>query len=221
MQRTSCNSKPDEIIYVQGALTHGMQNHAMADQPDSYDSWSQGADEPTDTMTVRLSNPPSSLLPQKSSTNRPSWSDDGAVKSDAGTQDSESLTSPESGSISDSDDSVNAPAANSAVNAMTRPPQNHGAQTALVANPLQGYHAQASAPKFNYYKLTGPAMIVVSLAGIAWGISLILQGADVLPRDVDVTGKLNPSEKYFAAGGICTGVSTLLGVAGACVTKYC
>lgn len=214
------HQRANEVVYVQHPNYTGTSTQTPSGAHDLEDSWSSGVgDEQTpqqDHATTQAHHNPVPAGVEKHA----AWSDD--EHDDSVPNQGDSVTIPINGSIaaSDSDDSSGGSAAMATAHAMNQPVQSSAVQLATaIANP-PGNQAQPSKPRCTSYQVVGPIMAVLSTAGLGWGISLILTGADVLQRGVEVDGTPIGSNAYYLAGGFASVISSTFLIVGVCIYRH-
>jgi len=214
------HQRANEIVYVQHPNYTGTSTQTTSGAHDLEDSWSSGVgDEQTpqqDHATTQAHHNPVPAGVEKHA----AWSDDEHDDSVPNKGDSVTIFINGGSAASDSDDSSGGLAAIATAHAMNQPVQPSAVQLATaIANP-PGNQAQPSKPRCYCYQVVGPTVAVLSTAGLGWGISLILTGADVLQRGVEVDGTPIDSNRYYFAGGLISAISSALLIAGVCLYKH-
>ena len=213
------HQRANEVIYVQHPNYTGTSNQTPSGAQDLEDSWSSGvADEQTpqqDRANNRANyNPVPAGLEKHAA-----WSDDEHDDSVPNQGDSLAISINGSSAASDSDDSSGGSAAMAAAHSMTQPVPRPTVQPATtIVNP-PGNQAQPSRAKCYCYQVVGPTVAALSAAGLGWGISLILTGADVLPRGVEVDGTPIDSNRFYLLGGLVSAISSAFLIAVVCLYK--
>lgn len=215
------HQRANEVIYVQHPTYTGTSTQPPSGAHDLEDSWSSGVgDEQTpqqDHATTQAHHNPVPAGVEKHA----AWSDDEHDDSVPNQGDSVTISINGGSATSDSDDSSGGSAAMATAHAMNQPVQRPAVQPATaIVNP-PGNQAQPSKPRGYCWQVVGPTVAALSVAGLGLGINLILTGADVLQRGVDVDGTPIDSNIYYIAGGLASALSSSFFVAGVCIYKYC